>query len=81
MEVRSYPETDALYLKLRDTEYQRGQELDDSRHLLMDVNGDLLGVSFLYVSEGVDLDGIPPQDVDAVCRLLQQAEVKVRSAA
>ena len=81
MEVRKYPDTDALYLKLRDTQYQQGQELDESRHLLFDVNGDVLGVSFLYVSEGVDLDGIPSEEVATVSRLLQQADVKIRSAA
>ena len=81
MEVRKYPDTDALYLKLRDTQYRFGRELDDGRHLLLDANGDLIGVSFLYVSEGVDLDGIPSNDVDTVSSLLQQANVKIRSAA
>ena len=81
MEVRKYPDTDALYLKLRDTQYQCGRELDDGRHLLLDVNGDVLGVSFMYVSEGVDLDGIPSDDVDTVSRLLREANVKIRSVA
>ncbi len=66
MEVRKYPDTDALYLKLRDTQYQCGRELDDSRHLLLDVNGDVIGISFLYASEGIDLGGIPSHEVDMV---------------
>ena len=66
------PESDAVYLQLRDTEYGGGQELDDARHIDLDVDGNVLGIEFLHASAGVDLDGIPPRELDEVQRLLAE---------
>ena len=54
-------EVDAIYLKLLDTEYGGGQEVDNSRHINLDRDGNVLGIEFLYVSDGVDLTGIPDE--------------------
>ena len=64
-------EADSLYVKLRDTEFAHGEELDDSRHILYDSAGEVLGLEFLYVSQGVDLDGIPISELEKVSALLQ----------
>ncbi len=66
-------EVDVLFLKLRDTEYSHSQQPDGprgDRDILFDKNGDVLGVEFLYVSNGVALDGIPEQDLPEIQRLL-----------
>ena len=81
MEVKYYADEDILYVEIRDTEYGGGKELDDSRHLRLDVNGDIKGIEFLYVSEGVDLDGIHPEDLDAITDALQEHGIKIREAA
>ena len=81
MGFNHYPDVDAIYLKLRDTEYGVGQELDDSRHINLDKDGNVLGVEFLYVSDGVDLDGIPAEVMPQVNALLEQAGVKVNAPA
>ena len=65
-------EVDVLFLKLRDTEYSHSQQPDGpvaARAILFDKNGDVLGVEFLYVSNGVALDGIPEQDLPEIQRL------------
>ena len=81
MEVKHYPDEDILYLEVRDTEYAGGRELDDSRHLRLDVKGYMKGIEFLYVSEGVDLDGIPPEDLETVTNALQEHGIRIRSGA
>ena len=44
------PESDAVYLRLRETEYGEGRELDDAKHIDLDVEGNVLGIEPLYVS-------------------------------
>ena len=75
------PESDAVYLRLRETEYGEGRELDDAKHIDLDVEGNVLGIEFLYVSGGVDLEGIPVEILPEVNQLLQQEKIKVREAA
>ena len=74
-------EVDAIYLQLRDTEYGGGQEVDNRRHIDLDKHGNVLGIEFLYVSDGVDLDGLPAEVMPQVNALLEQAGVKVNAPA
>ena len=77
-------EVDVLFLKLRDTEYSHSQQPNGprgDRDILFDKNGDVLGVEFLYVSNGVALDGIPEQDLPEIQRLLVEAGVSVKTPA
>ena len=79
MEVHRFLEEDALYVQLRDTEYARGQEVDDARHIDLDINGEVLGIRFLYVTEGVDLDCVPDRESQSVITELEQIGVKIIS--
>ena len=84
MEIVRYPDSDAIYVRLRDTQYGGGRVLDDCRHLDLDLEGDPLGILFLYISDGVDLEdipGVPPSDMAEVCEKLTEAGVAVRSPA
>lgn len=80
MEVWQDTEVDALYVKLRETKYAGGKELDDARHMDLDVNGNVIGIEFLYVSQGVDLDGIPAADLETVSAALREHDIRTRSA-
>ena len=81
MEVFHDPEADAVYIRLRDTQYAQGKELSEGKYLLYDKEGNLKAVEFLSLSDGVDLDGIPEVDQADVSALLDQAKIKIRSAA
>ena len=84
MEIIQYPDSDAVYVRLRDTQYGGGRELGDCKHIDLDLEGDPLGILFLYVSDGVDeedIPGIPPTEAEAVYKLLADAGVKVKSPA
>ena len=81
MEVFHDREADAVYIRLRDTEYAHSRELCEEKYLLIDTEGNLKGIEFLYVSEGVDLEGIPEVDQENVATLLENAEIKIRSVA
>ena len=84
MEIIQYPESDAAYVRLLDTQYGGGRKLDDYKHLDLDLEGDPLGILFLYVSDGVggeDIPGIPPTTTERVYKLLTDAGIKVLSPA
>ena len=81
MGLNSYPEDDAIYLQLLDTEYGGGREVDDRRHIDLDKDGNVLGIEFLSVSDGVDLDGLPEELLPEISRLLEPAGVKINAPA
>ena len=72
-------EANVLFLKLRDTRYGSSRELDEAREVLFDMDGNVLGIEFLYVSDGVVLDGIPQTELLKVKRLLAEAKVEVKA--
>ena len=75
------PDVDAIYLKLLDTEYGGGREVDGRRHIDLDKDGNVLGVEFLFVSNGVDLDGLPEELLPEISRLLEPAGVRINAPA
>ena len=84
MEIVRYPDSDAIYVRLTDTQYGGGRVLDDCRHLDLDLEGDPLGILFLYISDGVDLEDIPgvtSSDMEQVTKELTKAGVMIRSTA
>ena len=84
MEIKQYPDSDAVYVRLRDTQYGGGRKLGECKHLDLDLEGDPLGILFLYVSDGVDgedIPDIPPAEMEAVYKLLAEAGIKVKSPA
>ena len=81
MGFNGYPEDDAIYLQLLDTEYGGGREVDDRRHIDLAKDGNVLGIEFLSVSDGVDLDGLPEELLPEISRLLEPAGVKINAPA
>ncbi len=61
--VRFDPEADALYVAFGERRaVARTVELGDGRQVDYDADGGLLGVEFLNVSDGLNLNGVPHQD-------------------
>ena len=60
MEVRYDPEADAVSVDLRGAQGRvRTRRIDEQRLLDYDERGELVGIEFLFVSRGVNLDGLP----------------------
>lgn len=55
------PEADALYVPFIFWNGQklRTKQLDDRRNVDYDEDGNVVGLEFLFVSEGIDLTGVP----------------------
>ena len=60
IQIRYDPEANAVYAKLRQAEgWIRTREIDSSRFVDIDETGEAVGVELLFVSDGVDLTGLP----------------------
>ena len=77
MRIEIYPELDAVYIGLKDCEVTSGRKLDESRYVDFNIRGELMGVEFLYVSEGIDLDSIPGLQGDQLGEVLKEYNIKV----
>ncbi len=53
---------DAIYIKLGNTPYAYGKDLDDLRRIDYDAEGNPRGIELLCVSKGVNLYGLPRKD-------------------
>lgn len=61
--------TDAVYVYFNHNEVDRTEELSEDVSVDYDVTGQPVGVEFLDVSEGIDLDAVPRRQ--DVARLLE----------
>lgn len=62
MDIRYDTEADAMFVWFRDRRPNlRTRILDDNRFILVDDEG-VAGVEFLFVSSGIDLEGVPEAD-------------------
>jgi uncharacterized protein YuzE len=61
---------DAAYVYFAPGDHFRTEHLDDGRNIDYDANGRVLGIEFLGVSQGVELDGLP--DAQTLERLLYE---------
>ena len=77
--VEMFKEEDAVYVRLKNTQVTSGKdhENDPSRHLDFDQSGDLVGVLFMNVSNGVDLDVLPDEVQEEVNTALQPHSIPV----
>ncbi len=71
-------EADAVYVYLTDESYDHGRQLDDRRRIDFAANGSVRGIELLYVSDGVDVTGLPEQE--RLGRLLEEHSIKVLAA-
>jgi len=53
------PEAAAIYVWLRDAKTVKSTQLDDFRNIDLSADGGVVGVEFLDVGGGVDLEDIP----------------------
>ena len=74
-ELRHDTDADAVYVRLSGKAYHHGKALDDDRRLDYAEDGSLIGVEFLYVSDGVDVAGIPGEA--RIGRLLEEHGIRV----
>ena len=66
---------DAIYIKLSDSPYAYGKDLDDLRRIDYDVDDKPRGIELLCVSHGVIMDDLPcAREVE---RLLEDWNIKV----
>ena len=75
MRLEYDPEADAAYVYLSDAKRTSGKHLDDARYIDYDAAHRPVGVEFLGVSHGVNLDGVPERD--AIMRLLDTRHIKL----
>ena len=68
-------EADAVYVYLSEKPYDHGKKIDKRRRIDYAQDGSVVGIEFLYVSDGVDVSDLPQQR--AVGRLLEEHNVKV----
>ena len=81
MHTQYFEDDDILYVQIKNTPVTGGKQLDDDRHLDLDEAGDVRGIVFQGVSDGVDLEGIPTEALPEVYKQLQLREIKVKEAA
>ena len=77
MRVIYYPEEDALYIQLLDSHVSHGRAVDDRRHVDYTTTGEVAGVEFLYVSDGIDLNDIPDVDTGLLESLLDKMAPRI----
>ncbi len=62
MDIRYDTDADAMFVWFRDRSPNlRTRILDDNRFILVDDEG-VVGLEFLFVSSGLDLEGVPQAD-------------------
>ncbi len=60
MQIQYDPEADAIYVALQTPHgLVKGDRIDERRTVCYDERGQMVGVEFLFVSKGIDLDRMP----------------------
>ena len=77
--VELFQEDDAIYIRLKESTVTSGKdrEGDPARHLDFDEFGELVGVLFMNISNGVDLDVLPDDVQEAVNAQLLEYSIPV----
>jgi hypothetical protein len=79
MKLTFYPEEDGLYFELNDEPFAYGQDLDDYRHINCSADREVIGIEFLWISDGVDLEGLPEDVKGIIAPVLATRNVRVRT--
>ncbi len=77
MQVHYFPETDSIYIRNKSNRSTNNKALDEDRYVGYDENGDIMWVSLLNVSEGVDLDMFSGKDLEEASKLVAKHNIKV----
>jgi uncharacterized protein YuzE len=75
MQIQYDPEADAIYVSLRTPRgLVKGDRIDNRRTVCYDERDQIVGVEFLFVSHGIDLEAMPAADeIDAALRSFPRA--------
>lgn len=74
MKLELDKQADAAYIHLSPGTYAFGKDLDDVRRVDYAEDETPIGVELLYVSEGVDVEGLPRQH--EIARLLEDHDIQ-----
>ena len=77
MVVNYFPETDSIYIRNHGGRSTNNKELDEDRYVGFDDYGEVVWVSLLNVSEGVDLDMFTGQELEEASNLVAKYQIKV----
>ena len=72
MEIRHHTEEDAIFIRLRNIQSAYTKKLDDNRYVGYDDEDQLVWVSLLNVSDGVDLDMLDEKDQQEASKFLDK---------
>ncbi|MDO9578947.1 MAG: DUF2283 domain-containing protein [Bacteroidales bacterium] len=79
LQVTTDPTADAIYIKLLDEPIEYTEELDDNRLIDRSLgSGKAVGVDLIFVSQGVNLKGLP--EAEAIGKMLVGLGVEVKGS-
>ena len=76
MEFTLYEEDDAVLITLRDGVSHTTKQLDENRYIGVDEDEDLVWISILNITEGVDLDMLSGPDLDLAYSFMEQHNIR-----
>ena len=77
MQCELYSEDDAILITVRSGQSSTTKRLDDRRYVGVNEQDELVWVSLLYISEGVDLDMFTGEDLETASRFMDERNIKV----
>ena len=75
MELKYDRKADAIYIKLSNTPYAYGRDIDKERRIDYASDGTIIGVELLCVSEGVNVIDLPNSEV--ITEMLEDKHIKI----
>jgi uncharacterized protein YuzE len=65
MKLKYFPETDTLYIELRDAEVVETRDIDENTQIDVDAQGAMCGITIEHASERTDLPNLSFEQVAA----------------
>lgn len=74
---RYYKDDDIMWIILNDVCIRGGKPMSGGRHLDLDVGGNICGIIFEDVTNGVDLTGIPEEHLPVIKHCLAGNQIEI----
>jgi uncharacterized protein YuzE len=65
MKIKHFPQTDTLYIELRDAEIVETRDIDENTQIDLDAQGKMCGITIEHASERTDLPNLSFEQVAA----------------
>ena len=65
MKIKYFPQTDTLYIELRDAEIVETRDLDENTQIDVDTSGTMCGITIEHASQRTDLPNLSFEQVAA----------------